>query len=218
MGFYTRDFQETFGVPYSIVQLMAASGKLPMEGPSAKGRGSRRHYTLEAAYRVGLTSRLRGLQVSLEQCNRIVDPLVRLFDTITRAGAYGGSDIEKYHPFKTLNPGPYTFFLELFSLYYPVEPPKNKPRQASAKKQGEAPSELGPTEHTWMTVRVIMANGAPLFPAPYFLISPQGPPGQPEPQQLLFADMYLRINLTAITRILRNFVEAHPRQFPQAPL
>lgn len=211
MGFFTRDFQELFGTPYSIVQLMAATGKLPMEGPPAKGRGSRRHYGLEAAFRVGVTARLRGLQMSLEKCDRIVDPLVSLFDTFTRPGAYGPG-LEIYHPFRRLDLGRYTYHLEVFSFYMPTEVSSAAPPSPTAGDDENTPPP-GPEEHTWITMRIGTAEGLPHNIAPYFLVSDKGPPQQPEAAHLNNADVYLRINLTAITKLLTAFVNTHPKQF-----
>lgn len=201
MPFRTRDFEALFGMEYGTVQFMAINKHLPTEGPPPKGRGSRRHYGLDAAFQIGLTARLRSLSMGLEKCHTIAAFLRSLFDTLTRDGEQNPGPLHlHYHPFRSLDETASLFFLELIILF----------KTPAAATDIDSPQT--PEEYSWITLLQSSPHGGFFRPAPYIQVT-GNKRDQPGTEEVMMADTYLRLNLTALTRQLAHFVKTNPRRF-----
>jgi|GEM_PF-4625071 hypothetical protein len=193
MPFHTRDFRELFGFEHTTIQYLLQNQFIQPVGPPPKGRGSRRSYGLDAAFRIGLISRLRRAGMEIPASNRFVDFAQRFFQIFTentRPDHLLLSQLKEFRPFERLHSeGQYEFFIEII-------------------------------DYEWITILVGDREAAHISKIPWaFSLNPKSPPEISEQKKPLrdleFADLRLQANLTSIARAIAGFVQQHPHQFPE---
>jgi hypothetical protein len=188
MPFHTRDFKELFGLEHPTIQFLLHNDYIETTGPPPKGRGSRRSYSLDAAFRIGLISRLRRLGMEIPASHRLVgtlDAFLKMYKaTITPEGMDGPQ--YPYRPFDEL--WTYTntdFFLEI-------------------------------VDQEWIAIHTSYRDVEEISYAHRYLnLHDLTYDNTRTRKDLLFADVRLQINLTSISHELTHFVQAHSEQFTE---
>ena len=188
MPFHTRDFKELFGLEHPTIQFLLHNNYIETTGPPPKGRGSRRSYGLDAAFRIGLISRLRRLGMEIPASHRLVGTLDTYLKTrkptVTPEGVDGPQ--YPYSPFETLWTYENTdYFLEI-------------------------------VDQEWIAIHSSYRDlGEIVHALRYQNLHNRTYENTRSRKDLLFADVRLQINLTSISHQITRFVQSHHEQFPE---
>ena len=196
MPFYTRDFKALFGLEHTTIQYLLQNNFIQMTGPPPRGRGSRRSYNLDAAYRIGLIALLRHTGMEIPASYKYVVTIDSFIKTMTNYDGPVVDDplikgISGFDPFHKLFSDSNTILL------------------------------LDIIDYTWATIHIGNKKANIIQNNPYFYAMAPDPDREiavgdkttfPEIQ---FAKIRIQLDLTAIALELTEFIKARPKQFPE---
>ena len=108
LTFTTRDFEKLWGFKPETVQYILLQGFIETIGEKHIGRGAKREFDLENAYRVGVMAALRKMKIEFSFINQIVKGLFKVLDPAKEEDLM-------YHPYLSLDvPEGIDMFMDIY--------------------------------------------------------------------------------------------------------